>query len=122
MRLLTHNSLRSYVKDVTHGFPLMLEVGEMEVVQTDCNADFMQHMLPSLSWSAVLVAATAVGMQGIPETLTPDMLEDEDFLLKMHKLLLDIHVIDGALICPESGRRFPISERIPDMRVDEEDL
>mmetsp|Transcript_4261 Transcript_4261/g.7225 ORF Transcript_4261/g.7225 Transcript_4261/m.7225 type:complete len:123 (+) Transcript_4261:150-518(+) len=122
MRLLTHNSLRSYASDVTNGFPLKLEVGEVEVVQTDCNADFMQHMLPSLSWPAVLVAAAAVGMQGVPETLTPDMLENEDFLLKMHNLLLDIHVIDGALICPESGRRFPISERIPDMRVPEEDL
>mmetsp|Transcript_16639 Transcript_16639/g.31190 ORF Transcript_16639/g.31190 Transcript_16639/m.31190 type:complete len:136 (-) Transcript_16639:287-694(-) len=74
MRLLTHNSLRSYASDVTNGFPLKLEVGEVEVVQTDCNADFMQHMLPSLSWPAVLVAAAAVGMQGVPETLTPDML------------------------------------------------
>jgi len=109
-------NIRSYASDVTNGFPLKLEVGEVEVVQTDCNADFMQHMLPSLSWPAVLVAAAAVGMQGVPETLTPDMLENEDFLLKMHNLLLDIHVIDGALICPESGRRFPISERIPDMR------
>ena len=42
--------------------------------------------------------------------------EDDDFLQAMHNLLLDIHVIDGFLICPETGRRFPIAERIPDMR------
>jgi multifunctional methyltransferase subunit TRM112 len=36
-------------------------------------------------------------------------------LQAMHNLLLDIHVIDGTLICPETGRRFPIAERIPNM-------
>jgi hypothetical protein len=46
----------------------------MEVVQTDCNADFMQHVLPSLAWPAVLEAAAAVGMSGVPETLSPEML------------------------------------------------
>lgn len=46
----------------------------MEVVQTDCNADFMQHILPSLAWPAVLVAAEAVGMKGVPEELTPELL------------------------------------------------
>ena len=44
------------------------------MVQTDCNVDFMQHMLPTLVWSAVLVAAEAVGMKGIPSEFSHDML------------------------------------------------
>ncbi len=65
---------RCYAKDVTQGFPLKLEINEMEIVQTDCNVDFMQHILPSLVWSAVLVAAEAAGMQGLPEAVTPELL------------------------------------------------
>ena len=34
----------------------------------------MQHMLPSLAWPAVLLAAVAVGMQGVPDKLSPEML------------------------------------------------
>jgi hypothetical protein len=77
IHLTQHNTSpanRSYAKEVINGFPLQLEIGEMEVVQTDCNADFMQHILPSLVWPAVLVAAEAVGMKGVPEKLSPELL------------------------------------------------
>lgn len=119
MRLLTHNTLRCYAKEVVKGYPLKLEVGEIEIIHTDCNANFMKNILPSLDWSAVTLAADAVGMKDIPEELTPELLENEDFLQVMHNLLLDIHIIDGYLICPETGRRFPISGRIPDMTIPE---
>ena len=28
----------------------------------------------------------------------------------LHHVLFEVHVIDGDLVCPESGRRFPIKE------------
>ena len=31
-----------------------------------------------------------------------------------------VHVEEGALICPESGRRFPINKGIPNMLLDED--
>ncbi len=41
--------------------------------------------------------------------------ENDIALLKsVHHLLFEIHVIEGALVCPESGRRFPIKEGIID--------
>ena len=43
-------------------------------MQTDCNVDFMQHMLPTLVWPAVLVSAEAVGMKGIPSEFSHEML------------------------------------------------
>jgi len=47
---------------------------------------------------------------------------DEAFLRLTHKLLLDVHVTEGALICPETGRRFPISEGVPNMLLHEDEV
>ncbi|KAJ1407971.1 hypothetical protein B484DRAFT_423577 [Ochromonadaceae sp. CCMP2298] len=122
MRILTHNSLKCPAKDVASGFPLLIEIEDLEVVETECNFDFLKAILPSLDWGALVLAADAIGLQGIPETFEATLMEDEDFLKAMHNLLLDIHVVKGFLICPESGRRFPIENRIPDMMLDEKEV
>mmetsp|Transcript_26088 Transcript_26088/g.44781 ORF Transcript_26088/g.44781 Transcript_26088/m.44781 type:complete len:123 (-) Transcript_26088:116-484(-) len=119
MRVLSHNSLKNPAKDVTTGYPLLLEIDDLEVVETDMNEAFIRMLLPTLDWKAVDIAAQAIGLKGIPAEYDPKFLEDKDFLLAMHNLLLDIHIIKGFLVCPESGRRFPIENRIVDMMLDE---
>lgn len=47
---------------------------------------------------------------------------DEDFLKKMHHVMLEIELIEGELECPESGRKFPVSEGIPNMLLTEDGL
>ena len=122
MRLLTHNALRCPAKDVTHGYPLQLEINEMEVKETEANYDFLRSQLPTLHWPSVLVVAAAVGLEGFPPTFQPSLLEDEDFLQAVHNLLIDIHVKTGTLICPESGRRFPIINGMPNMKLPESEV
>ena len=115
MRLLTLNSLRCPAKDVAKGFPLGLELEAMEVKESEFNEEFIRHMLPSLDWECILIAANAVGLQGIPQTFDPSLLDDTAFLQALHNLLLDVHVTKGKLVCPESGRKFPIENGLPDM-------
>ena len=115
MRILTHNSLRCPAKDVTLGYPLLLDIDELEIEETECNVDFIRHVVPSLDWKGVLVASEAIGLQGIPNNFEKHLLDDKDFILAMHNLLLDIQIVSGFLICPESNRKFPIKEGIPDM-------
>ena len=115
MRILTHNSLKCPAKDVATGYPLKLVVEEMTVIETECNFDFLKSHLPSLNWEGVLIAADAIGLKDIPPHLDSSHLLDEDFLMAMHNLLLDIHIVKGSLVCGESGRVFPIVDGIPDM-------
>jgi multifunctional methyltransferase subunit TRM112 len=122
MRLLTHNSLRCPAKDVIKGYPLKLQVEETEVIDTVFDREFLIHILPSLDWTGVLVAANAVGLEGMPATLDHNLLNDKEFLQAMHNLLLEVRVKTGKLICPESGRSFPIVNSIPDMMLPEEDV
>lgn len=122
MRLLTHNSLKCHVKDVGEGYPLKLTITKMSVKETKPNNDFIKGLLPNLEWQGVLTAAEAMGVEGLPKTLSPDLLQDESFLVAMHNLLIDVHVEEGVLTCPESGRRFHICRGIPDMMVPENDV
>ncbi len=72
-------------------------------------------MIPSLHWPGVLIAANVVGLEGFPTEPTEEIVADDEFIQALHHLLLDIHVIEGTLICPETGHRFPIHEGIPSL-------
>ena len=37
------------------------------------------------------------------------------------RVRVQLHVEEGQLICPESGRRFPISKGIPNMLLNEDE-
>jgi multifunctional methyltransferase subunit TRM112 len=120
MRLLTHNTLRNPAKDVAgKGFPLGLEVTSLRVVESQLNVEFVRGLLHTLEWSALMVAAAAVGLKDFPQTYNVALLGDETFLQSAHTLLLDIHVDEGFLICPDTSRRFPISKGVPDFILPE---
>ena len=122
MRILTHNTLRCNAKDVVHGYPLRLHIVTMEVRETSLNEDFIRHILPTLNWPAILLAAEAVGLSGLPQELVPELAGDVGFLQAIHRLLLDVHIIEGSMICPESGRAFSINDGVPNMMLPESDV
>ena len=115
MRLLTHNHLRCHAKDTVHGGPLLLEIDDFEVDDTEYNPEFLKHMLPTLNWNAIQIGAKAVGVDGIPTEWDQKLINDDDFLRAIHRLLIDIHIMEGTLTCPETGRKFPIEKGIPKM-------
>ena len=42
-------------------------------------------------------------MEGLPAEATEEMLEDDAFMKKFHHALLEVHLQEGALVCPETG-------------------
>lgn len=119
MKLLTHNFLKCNAKGIVNGFPMKVEISDMEVIETEFNIEFMRHVLPSLDWAGVLLISTAVGFQGLPISYDDSILNDETMLRALHSLLNDIHIKSGFLICPESDRRFPIVNGIPNLKLNE---
>ena len=57
--------------------------------------------------------------ESLPETISETSEQDETFLKQMHKVLLEYEVEEGDLICPETGRKFPISKGVPNMLLQE---
>ena len=115
MRLLTHNSLRCNRKDATTGFPLKIHAERVEVRHTPCNRDFIIDLVPTLNWEALRKAALEIGVDSLPDQCSAELLQDSQFMLALHHVLMDVHVIEGALECEETGQRFPVHNGITNM-------
>jgi multifunctional methyltransferase subunit TRM112 len=122
MRLLTHNMLSCNIKGVTNGFPLKLEAEKWVTKEVDLNADFLRSVFPKIEWPALVAAAKALGYSELPEQADASMLVSDDFLRRFHHALLELHVEEGALVCPETGRKFPINKGIPNMLLHEDEV
>jgi len=119
MKLITHNLLTSrFLKNVQTGYPLKLIVEKSEEIKTDYNHEFLQKMLKKIDYKVLREAAHVCGEQ-LPEDV-PDANNQED-LQSIHRALFDIEIIQGTLECPESGRKFPISDGIPNMLCNEDE-
>ncbi|KAG9346483.1 hypothetical protein AGOR_G00074920 [Albula goreensis] len=122
MKLLTHNMLTSHVKGVVKGYPLLIKATEVKVNEVEFNPQFVSRMIPKLEWTALVQAAQGLGhLNDLPNELVPDYEKNEEFLRKVHRVLLEVEVLEGCLQCPESGREFPISKGVPNMLLNEDE-
>ena len=129
MRLLTHNLLQCNKKGVKNGFPLKIRAEMIKVDETEFNKEFMVHMIQKLDWSALCGAVaemrqapSAPTIPDLPAKIDDEMQGDEAFLRALHFVLLDVHLEEGCLICPESGREFPVQRGIPDMLLHDDEV
>ncbi|WZZ58465.1 multifunctional methyltransferase subunit TRM112 homolog A [Brassica napus] len=125
MRLMTHNMLSCNIKGVTNGFPLKIEAEKVIEKEVDFNPDFLRHMFAKIEWKDLVEAARSLGYAELPED-SPDatVIEsaaDESLLKKLHHALLELHLEEGALVCPETGRKFPVNKGIPNMLLHEDE-
>ena len=131
MRLLTHNMLHSAHKHgVQNGYPLKLVAEKIEEVQQDINKDFLMHRLPQLNLDAFGIGCNGVNIKLIDiigdwkknKINWDEIFKQESKMNELHHALLEIRVIDGYLECPESGRKFPIADGIPNMLLMEDEV
>jgi len=67
-------------------------------------------------------AAAALGYNELPPELPADAHDSDEILRKIHHALNNIDIIEGELICRESGRVFPIKNGIPNMLLREDEV
>uniref|UniRef100_A0A0V0H0F1 Putative multifunctional methyltransferase subunit-like n=1 Tax=Solanum chacoense TaxID=4108 RepID=A0A0V0H0F1_SOLCH len=114
--------LSSNIKGVANGFPLKIEVVKVVENEVDFNIDFLKNMFHKVEWKALAEASTTMGYAELPENADAAMLDSDDFLRKFHHALLELHLEEGALVCPETGRKFPVSKGIPNMLLHEDEV
>ncbi|PAA46334.1 hypothetical protein BOX15_Mlig003522g1, partial [Macrostomum lignano] len=128
MKLILHNMLTSaMIKGVKKGYPLLLRATKVELQPVEFDAGFVVHMLPRLDWSGVTAAVQCLNqpdllqdpLPELPPTVPDDYANNEDFLRKAHIALMQLDVIEGCLVCPETGREFPIAKGIPNMLIND---
>ena len=95
----------------------------MKVCEVEFNGEFIARVIPKLEWPEVVKAAEQLGQLGdLPTGLVEDYENDTEFLKKAHHVLLEIEVINGDLVCPETGRKFPVNDGIPNMLLNEDEV
>lgn len=70
------------------------------------------------STSAILSKAPSIPL----EPPTEGDVVDESALQAFHFFLFDVHVLEGILVCPDTGRKFPIKDGIPNMILHEDEV
>ncbi|EGN97341.1 hypothetical protein SERLA73DRAFT_139508 [Serpula lacrymans var. lacrymans S7.3] len=121
VRLITHNLLACHVKGcTTNNFPLQFQDVQIELQEAEFNPDFVRNLLPRLEWGALVDAAKQVGDTSLPPE-QPEM-TDDDVLQKLHHVLLEIHITEGAMVCSNCKHIYPISNGIPNMLLSEHEI
>jgi len=98
-------------------------VKDSKILDVEFNAEMVTRLLPKIDWAVLRTAAESAGHPvDLPEQPVQDYENDEEFLRKAHHALFQIDIINGTLECPESGRKFPITDGIPNMLLNEDEV
>ena len=122
MKLITHNILQNNLKDGQKGYPLVIQATKIDKVIAEFNLEFLVRMIDRLEYPVLVHALEMIGMKGFLPVLLPEKFqEDEEFMKNLHHALLEIDIIEGEMVCPVSGRKFPIKDGIPNMLLTDEE-
>jgi multifunctional methyltransferase subunit TRM112 len=105
--------------------------------ESPMDVGLVSKMISKVDYGALLVAVTEIrttnllSAELVPEIPTERPSESDlqvvegdmnTILEALHVVLFNIHVLEGALICPDTGRRFPIKDGIPNMILHEDEI
>jgi multifunctional methyltransferase subunit TRM112 len=93
------------------------------------DAELVTKLLPKLEYSAIVAAVADIAdkvenLPEIPNELPTEeaIIENPSILEALHHVLFNIHILEGDLICPDTGRKFPIKQGIPNMILHEDEI
>ncbi|PFH35706.1 Trm112p family domain-containing protein [Besnoitia besnoiti] len=126
MRLLTHNLLACNRHQCTGGFPLKIVVDASNEEATtlessDFQPELVRALLAKLDWEALVKTAEQFGLQ-LPPSYTEADQNDEHFLRAVHEAVVEFHVLEGKLVCPVCNREYPVSNGIPNMLLQDDEI
>ncbi|TDH71256.1 hypothetical protein CCR75_002784 [Bremia lactucae] len=150
MRLLTHNMLVCNVKACTNtagrdagayplNFPLRIapEMDGVVVLETQFSKSFMLHIMNSIDYPALChttkeARCNILGRRRyylnhpdvpiLPEQMPTDLVNHENLLQLIHRVIFNTNIVEGELICNNCGRCYPITNAVPNMLLEEDEL
>lgn len=98
--------------------------------ESPVDREMIERLLPKLDYAALkqasqqLASICEANSINLPQDLPDELPEtpDDALIANLHLILFDIHVLEGHLVCPDTGRKFPIKEGIPNMILHEDEL
>ena len=124
MRLISHNMLKCNVKSCTeNNYPLKINYEKTKIVDTEFNKEFLENLITKLNWEGLAITVRSLNKdKEFPEKFSEELLQDEKFLYELHNILLQTHIIEGSIECPNCKRKYPIKNGIPNMILTDEEM
>jgi multifunctional methyltransferase subunit TRM112 len=134
---LSLSILSSLNTRTTKGYPLKIEATSVNIEESPMDVGLVSRMISKVDYGALLGAVSDIRITNLlssdllPEIPSEkpgvnDLLAAEGdtnaVLEALHVILFNIHVLEGALICPDTGRQFPIKDGIPNMILHEDEI
>ncbi|KAK7574489.1 hypothetical protein V9T40_011680 [Parthenolecanium corni] len=111
------------LKGVVTGYPLGIVAKEIKIQESEFNKDFITRLIPKLDWNVFWSTAKQIGYEGsLTQQIIADYENNENFLKDVHHALVEVDIFEGELICPETNRKFPITDGIPNMLIKDNEL
>lgn len=104
----------------------MIEATQVVIEESPVDRELVVRLLPKLQYATLLEAARQVSgtcdepLPELPAELGSEL--DDATISALHTILFDVHVLEGNLICPDTGRKFPVKEGIPNMILHEDEV
>ena len=121
----------------SEGYPLKIQATKLVVESSIMDSVLVTKMLQKVNYPALLAAiedvrstpdidaetsTTLIKATSIPSEAPGDDAFDESTLNALHFFLFDVHVLEGVLQCPDTNRKFPIKDGIPNMILHEDEV
>ncbi|KAK1933509.1 hypothetical protein X943_003970 [Babesia divergens] len=120
MRLITHNLLMCNTEKCVNGYPLKISPSIVDdackTISQELNPQFIRKMLQRMDYPSLVDAAKSVGLD-LPASYSESDLENDSFLAQVHHCILEFHVLEATLTCPQCGRVYTISKGMHESHV-----
>jgi multifunctional methyltransferase subunit TRM112 len=109
-----------------NGYPLKIEATQIVIEESPIDRDLVVRLRPKLEYLTLLDAARQLSgscdepLLELPAELGEEL--DDATILALHMIMFDVHVMEGNLVCPDTGRKFPINDGIPNMILHEDEV
>ena len=100
--------------------------------ESPVDKEFLLGLIPKVDYSALRSAVRHMGphcdppLPDLPEVLpsavgdVPSL--DDATISILHRVLFDVYLVEGYLVCPDTGRKFPVKDGIPNMILHEDEI
>ncbi|KAJ8327737.1 hypothetical protein BDV3_003515 [Batrachochytrium dendrobatidis] len=101
-------------------FPLQIQDAEVETIEADFSSGFIRRLIPKIHWPAFVHTALSIGIDILPETLPEE--PNEELLHLIHKVALETRVKQGKMVCLGCKHEYVITNGIPNMLLQENEV
>jgi multifunctional methyltransferase subunit TRM112 len=128
MRLFTHNILQCHVKGCnTKNYPLLLrniKYNPIPDIQPEKATALIARLLPKLDYTTIKLSLQQCGIEAgdLPAELPANAAENDELLTTLGKHLMGIDIESGEMVCEGCGHVYPITDGIPNMLLNENEI